>query len=186
MIKNNLNRLRCLNNVAIRIEYVCGDVLGDSEKIARKILESQNYKVEKTHGSPKGIPDFICTGKESEFYVEVKSEKDSLRASQIEWILKNLEKPIIIFLVKALKREKFVNKKDFSGICTRCGEFKEEGEIEEWDGEQNCYPCLRKRIVINGFERRNYRISDSKKKGLFMLRRELKLEDLFEEIGKLF
>ncbi len=177
---NNLNRLRCLNNVAVHIEYVCGDVLRDSEKIVRKILEFQNYDVKKTHGSPRGIPDFICTKKEEEFYVEVKSENDSLRVSQIEWILNNLEKPIIIFLVKSLKRERTFNRKNFSGICIRCGDFKYEGEIEDWDGEQNCYPCLRKRIMINCFERRKYKLLDSEKKKLYMLKRELKAEDLFK------
>ena len=44
----------------------------------------------------KGIPDFICVRGEKDIWVEVKLNQDGLRIDQIDWILKNYEKEILI------------------------------------------------------------------------------------------
>lgn len=68
------------------------------EKIAKEYLEqTQGIKLIKCIESDlvkseAGVPDYIYSINDKLFFIEIKSEGDSLRKKQIEWILNNQDK----------------------------------------------------------------------------------------------
>lgn len=102
--------LEKVGNLAIHFETKPIGV--DSEAFTAEFFRKKGYEVTKRNGSPPGVPDFVCEKENEEFYVEVKSEDDSLRMSQLKWIKENYEKLVIIFIVE----EKRIKK-----ICKDCG-----------------------------------------------------------------
>lgn len=86
--------------IIIKTRPSYADINENVEQIIKEFFEKKGFQVIKKNGSPVGIPDFFCKKGIEEFYVEVKKETDSLRVSQIEWIERNFNKFVILFIVK--------------------------------------------------------------------------------------
>jgi len=70
------------------------------EDFVREFYEGLGFKVTKNN-TGNGIPDFIIESKETgtgKVFVEVKSDNDSLRASQLKWLHDNPQETVVIFV----------------------------------------------------------------------------------------
>ena len=86
------------NNLRIVIEKLNKRPSG-AESYVKDKLEKLGIKVKRS-GTKGGVPDFICKFKKQKFWVEVKGWNDSLRISQIEWIKKNPQKIVYLYVLR--------------------------------------------------------------------------------------
>ena len=69
----------------------------DAENFVKTLFVSNGYKaIPNLKVRPRGHPDFVFQKGDDTFYVEVKTQNDGIRISQINWYLKNTNKRIII------------------------------------------------------------------------------------------
>jgi len=100
---------RKLNNLYAEIIERRGVLQVDAEKYAERLFRDMGYKIERRR--EKGHPDFLLIrGDESYFYVEVKTNGDGLKLEQMEWILKNKDKNVLILYIKQVDEKKELKK----------------------------------------------------------------------------
>lgn len=100
-----------LTNLSIIIETI---ETSDCEDYVRKKFKAMGYRAIDCRKYRKGHPDFIFKKFKEKIYVEVKADNDGLRLSQLNWILNNKDKKIIIYFII---RKNVINK-DISNIRT--------------------------------------------------------------------
>ncbi len=170
-------------NLYIDIIEVLADKSLNVESYVKRIFESQGYKMVKTNGSPKGIPDFICTRGVEKYYIEVKSENDALRVSQIEWINNNPCFPTIILVIKRISKEPKKQKSIEDGYCGVCKGFYISDELTIEGKKILCFTCLRKNLFIKFFEKRFGILPEEKRKEIDNIKGEFNINDLLEIVA---
>lgn len=71
----------------------------DAEQYVMDKLKVMGFEVKKSPERNRGIPDFTCKYKSFTFFIEVKSQSDGLRLSQVKWMLDNPKEVIYIYYV---------------------------------------------------------------------------------------
>jgi len=177
-------KIRPLSNLAFHFEKVDKPIKpGYAEKLAAEILEKEGYEVFKNN-KPKGIPDFTCKKGKSEFYVEIKSQNDSLRISQMQWIEENLDKPVIVFafVVSENKESKNRRAKKSDGICERCAEYFEGEDLTFDEEEKICFNCLRKKMFLERCDKIGIILSVNQIKYLFSIKKQMQFQEMAMEL----
>lgn len=155
----------------------------NSETFAKEFFKKKGYNVTKKNGSPAGIPDFLCEKGKEKFYVEVKSENDSLRMTQLKWIKENYSEPVIIFVTGTKREEELIEKGNPEHSCSKCNKLFSNKEITKESGENFCYPCFRKYLFITFYENKNKKIPENIKKRIYNLKKERNINELNKMMG---
>lgn len=117
----------------------------NAEDYIKNFFLLKGYNVKKFYGRPKGIPDFLCSKGNKNFYVEVKTNNDGLRINQIKWINENKDKKIFVVILeqKINKKVSPKTKKKFNKkLCSICCTWKDPSIITKIKNINVCDYCI--------------------------------------------
>jgi len=167
----------------MEIVTIAADKNVDVENFVRNIFLYEGFDVRKNNGCPAGIPDFTCKKDSEEYYIEVKSENDSLRVSQMEWILSNPDKVVLIFIVKRKMEASVSKERMVSGVCSACSNEFKTNDLTKHNNKILCFPCLRKNMFIETMRSKGININNIQISKLNKLQGIPELEDMLSIIN---
>jgi len=141
-----LDRAVSLKHVKVLIDS--SPYTGYAENYVRSVLERGGYRVAQPKNpglneTETGHPDFIVLGNDGgRVYVEAKSSRDSIKVSQLKWIVEHPDEVVIIYCAEGVespepevgelegRSRRLLNDKELQAMREKCGGERDRAILE--------------------------------------------------------